>query len=162
MIYPHHLEFMEEAKKAFESNPRFETYRNTEGNLIALRHGLDRNCIGIHEIGKEIGFFAEVMDRAPELVVSSPATREVKNVFKFDVRAEMLARPNEWVGAFKRSDDEWMAIGFDSNHFEVATIPLKHINVAKPTDSAMCQLFESSHYLDECIPIELAPEEERP
>ncbi|WP_294742116.1 hypothetical protein [uncultured Exiguobacterium sp.] len=78
----------------------------------------------------------------------------------FDVRAEMLDRPNEWVGAFKRSDDEWMAIGFDSNHFEVATIPLKNMNVAKPTDSAMCQLFESSHYLDRCIPIEDVPEEE--
>lgn len=66
MIYPHHLDFMEEAKKAFESDLNLVTYRNTAGNLLALRYGMDRNCISIHEIGPEIGFFAEVMEKAED------------------------------------------------------------------------------------------------
>ena len=69
MIYPHHLDFMEEAKKAFEQHSRLETYRDEHNTLIALRYGADRNCMQIYELGGHVGFFAEVMEKAPDLIV---------------------------------------------------------------------------------------------
>lgn len=68
-IYREHLDFMEEAKVAFEENARLETYRNAEGTFIALRYGVDRDCIKIYELGGEIGFFANIMNKAPSLIV---------------------------------------------------------------------------------------------
>lgn len=68
-IYKEHLEFMEEAKKAFEENERLETYRNENEVLIALRYGMDRDCIQVYELGEEIGFFANIMKKAPKLYV---------------------------------------------------------------------------------------------
>lgn len=60
---------MEEAKKVFENNHRYETYRNEINTLIALRYGMDRDCIRIFELGDEIGFFANIMKIAPKLYV---------------------------------------------------------------------------------------------
>lgn len=69
MIYREHLDFMEEAKQAFENNQRLDTYRNDGDTLIALRYGMDRDCIRIYKLGEEIGFFANIMSKAPELYV---------------------------------------------------------------------------------------------
>lgn len=60
---------MEEAKKAFDENYRLETYRNESDTLIALRYGMDRDCIKIYELGEEVGFFANIMNIAPPLHV---------------------------------------------------------------------------------------------
>ncbi|MBO1003147.1 hypothetical protein [Pseudogracilibacillus auburnensis] len=68
-IYREHLDFMEEAKNAFEANERLETCTNADGTLIALRYGVDRDCIQIHELGEQIGFFANIMRKAPKLYV---------------------------------------------------------------------------------------------
>lgn len=68
-ITQEHLDFMEEAKKKFENNLRYETYRNESNTLIALRYGMDRDCIQIFKLGDEIGFFANIMKIAPELYV---------------------------------------------------------------------------------------------
>ncbi|MEK5330280.1 hypothetical protein [Lysinibacillus sp. FSL W8-0992] len=68
-IYREHLDFMEEAKEAFEKNERLETYRNADNTLIALRYGLDRDCIDVYELGEGIGFFANIMRKAPPLHV---------------------------------------------------------------------------------------------
>lgn len=154
MIYPHHLEFMEEAKKAFESNPRFETYRNTAGNLLALRYGMDRNCIAIHEIGEEIGFFAEVMERAPELVVGVPTSNRFKPDSSFNARTELLARPDEWVLAYK-DNSKWFKIAFCTDRMGLAFAPydsLETVFASKGTEF---------YQLNNSIPIEDVPEEER-
>lgn len=74
-IYREHLDFMEEAKKAFEENLRLETYRNEEETLIALRYGIDRDCIQIYKLGEEVGFFANMMSVAPELRVGGSCER---------------------------------------------------------------------------------------
>lgn len=42
----------------------------------------------------------------------------------FDVRAEMLARPNEWVGAFK-DEDGWWKVGFNRHYMTAVTIDSK-------------------------------------
>lgn len=68
-IYKEHLDFLVEAKQEFESNERLETYRNASESLIALRYGMDRDCIQIYKLGEEVGFFANIMPKAPELYV---------------------------------------------------------------------------------------------
>lgn len=60
---------MEAAKKEFENNLRLETYRNESNTLIALRYGMDRDCIQIFELGDKVGFFANIMKIAPKLYV---------------------------------------------------------------------------------------------
>lgn len=68
-IYQQDLDFLEEAKQAFEGNARGETYRNRANTHIALREGPDRDCIEVYELGRKILFAHNVMDKAPELVV---------------------------------------------------------------------------------------------
>jgi hypothetical protein len=68
-ITQEHLDFMEEAKKAFEAYQRYETYRNDSNTLIALRYGVDRDCIQIFKLGSEVAFFENIMSKAPELYV---------------------------------------------------------------------------------------------
>lgn len=69
----------------------------------------------------------------------------------FDVRTEMLARPNEWVGAFKNDTEDWIRVGFDSNAMSVViTLYSKH--KVEP-DARYCTVANSS-VLEKCIPIE--------
>lgn len=63
------LEFFEEAKRGFESNPRLETYRNEDKTFIALRYGEDRDCIQVYQLGEEIAFIHQYMQPAPPLVL---------------------------------------------------------------------------------------------
>lgn len=60
-ITPEHLTFMDEARGAFKENPLLTTYRNIDGDLIALRYGADRDCINIFELGDQIAFFAQAL-----------------------------------------------------------------------------------------------------
>lgn len=64
-----HLDFLEESKRAFEKDDRLETHRNEDDTLIALRYGIDRDCIKVFELGEDIAFFANVMRKAPPLYV---------------------------------------------------------------------------------------------
>ncbi|MEK4712277.1 hypothetical protein [Sporosarcina sp. FSL K6-5500] len=68
-IYQQDLDFLEEAKRAFSENHRLETYRNMEDTHIALRYGMDRDCISIYKLGEQVMFANNIMDAAPELVV---------------------------------------------------------------------------------------------
>lgn len=69
-IYQEDLDFLEESKKAFQANPRQETYRNEEETHIALRYGADRDCIFIYKLGDKVLFANNIMLKAPELVVA--------------------------------------------------------------------------------------------
>lgn len=69
-IYQEDLDFLEEAKQAFQANPRQETYRNKEDTHIALRYGLDRDCIYIYKLGPKVLFANNIMPKAPELIVA--------------------------------------------------------------------------------------------
>ncbi|MBU8770289.1 hypothetical protein [Cytobacillus oceanisediminis] len=69
MIYQSDLDFLNEAKQIFQENPRMETYRNDEETHIALRYGMDRDGIVIYKLDGKVGHFAEVMDKAPNLIL---------------------------------------------------------------------------------------------
>lgn len=58
-IRKEHLEFLEEAKEVFEQDPFLETWRNKDEDLIALRMGMDRDCVLIYELGTEIANFVQ-------------------------------------------------------------------------------------------------------
>lgn len=75
-IYREHLDFMEEARKAFDGNLRLETYRNKDESLLALRYGMDRDCIQIYKLGDEVGFFSNMMNVAPRLYTE----KQIQNI----------------------------------------------------------------------------------
>lgn len=70
-IYQEDLDFLEEAKKGFNNDPRLETYRNREDTHIALRYGVDRDCINIYKLGEEVLFANNIMNKGPSLEVKS-------------------------------------------------------------------------------------------
>ena len=91
----------------------------------------------------------------PEVTVTEIIERYNWYVKKpFDVRAEMLARPNEWVGAFK-DEVGWHKVGLQSK-----------IMCSVETTWWTCDINDNSALgctkkeLDSCIPIEDVPEEE--
>lgn len=60
-ITKRHLAFMEEAGDAFGNNIGLTTWTNKDGDLIALRYGVDRDCIKVLELGDEVAFFAQII-----------------------------------------------------------------------------------------------------
>lgn len=58
------MSFLHEAKEAFEDNPLLETYRNEDDTLIALRMGIDRDCVDVYEIDSHIANFVRQLDPA--------------------------------------------------------------------------------------------------
>ena len=77
----------------------------------------------------------------------------------FDVRAEMLSRPNEWVGAYKNKANVWIKVGFDSKCMG-AILTICSEDIIKPDcESDFCNVAHHS-VLDICIPIEDVPKEE--
>lgn len=75
----------------------------------------------------------------------------------FDVRTEMLARPNEWVGAFKDNLNRWHKIGLDSR--QMVAIESRY-EVIKPNwNDDRCEMAALSE-IDRCISIEDVPKEE--
>lgn len=61
-ITKEHLAFVEEVKQAFESNPKFHTFRNEDETLIALRMGEDRDCIDVYELGRNVANFVQQIE----------------------------------------------------------------------------------------------------
>lgn len=72
----------------------------------------------------------------------------------FDVRAEMLARPNEWVGAFKDKLGRWHKAGFSTD--SMMAVETAHWSKENVNDGIDMWKRE----LNKCIPIEDVPEEE--
>ncbi|KTR27927.1 hypothetical protein RSA11_04515 [Exiguobacterium indicum] len=73
---------------------------------------------------------------------------------QFDVRKELLSRPNEWVGAFQLSG-RWLKVGFRTDVMYPVATPYWEDSIER----VMPQAFKDE--LDRCIPIEDVPEEER-
>lgn len=72
-LYQEDLDFLEEAKEAFTENVRLETYRNKDETHIALRYGLDRDCIHVYKLGENLLFANNILNRAPQLIVGESA-----------------------------------------------------------------------------------------
>lgn len=64
-LYKHHLNFVEEAKRAFETDYKLFTYRNKDDDLIALRYGEDHDCINVFELGEQKAFLHNIMKKCP-------------------------------------------------------------------------------------------------
>jgi len=58
-----HLAFLERAKEAFSEDVRMESYRDADGSLLALRRGLDRDCVEILEI-RYVAFFSQMISES--------------------------------------------------------------------------------------------------
>jgi hypothetical protein len=62
------LQFVEDAKKYFETKEGRivgSTYEDTKLGYIALRWGMLDDCMKVFELGDEIGFFENWIDRVP-------------------------------------------------------------------------------------------------
>ncbi len=86
---------------------------------------------------------------------------EVENTWyvkkPFDVRAEMLARPNEWVGAYKYKN-QWMMVGLFKGDMRAREWEYtKNYEKEEFVYQYGCPGYKS---LNDCIPIEDVPEEE--
>lgn len=75
----------------------------------------------------------------------------------FDVRAEMLVRPDEWVGAFKDDGNAWHKIGLDLKY--MVAVETKFELLKPNSNSDLCDRVSLGE-LDDCIPIEDVPKEE--
>jgi hypothetical protein len=64
-ITKEHLAFMNSSKEVFAANPQRETHINEKGTLIALRMGMDRDCINIYELGEEVANFVQMIAPQP-------------------------------------------------------------------------------------------------
>lgn len=62
-ITKRHLDFLAEAKRAFEQTQKFLTYCNDDESLIALRIGESDDCIEMFELGPRVALFAQVIDK---------------------------------------------------------------------------------------------------
>lgn len=115
-ITPYHLAFLEEAKAAFEGNKRFETYRNKDGDLIALRMGEDRDCVEIIELGRQVAFFAQIMDKAPELIV----TTEREEVLWFAAEMEKQLKANDHKSGWISCSEEFLKSELEKNFIRIS------------------------------------------
>ncbi|MEF3312575.1 hypothetical protein PV433_27165 [Paenibacillus sp. GYB004] len=98
-ITPEHLAFVEEAARAFEGAPRLETYYNDQKKFIALRYGLDRDCIMVYEFGEEVALFSQ------QVTVRCPAMR--KEVYAFALQMEEQLRANDHKGGWENTSTDY-------------------------------------------------------
>ena len=95
-----HLNFVEKAKEAFQNNPLLETYRDHPQNeMIALRMGVDRDCVLVFELGEEVANFVQQMD-------PQPGPR--KEVREFAHAMEIMLATNEHKGHWRREHHEFL------------------------------------------------------
>lgn len=82
-ITKQHLEFVREAKDSFERVLNAETYTNTDETLIALRMGIDRDCVLVYELGDCIANFVQQME-------AKPNPRKAVRNFAYDMEQQLL------------------------------------------------------------------------
>lgn len=78
----------------------------------------------------------------------------------FDVRQAMRDKPDEWVAAFKTSENDWVKVGFDTSEFTVVGLELSN---DAPLNAAH-DYFKVCVYgtdLDACIPLDEVPADAR-
>lgn len=69
----------------------------------------------------------------------------------FDVRLEMLARPDEWVGAYS-ANGSWFKVGFCSDRMRLVISKYESLDTPLATTVS-----NYTHSLNRCIPIEDVP-----
>lgn len=95
----------------------------------------------------------------PEVTVTEIIERYNWYVKKpFDVRAEMLARPNEWVGAFKGDDGKWHKVALNTKYMKGIETPFSLTEKVDYEQASVGPL--TYEEVEKCIPIEDVPQEE--
>lgn len=87
------LQFLDEAKEAFEKNEDLTTYRNEVENFIALRSGMFDDCIMIYELGSAVGNFVQQLPRQHKILVNYDELEQLRkdkkmlaNIISADVK----------------------------------------------------------------------------
>ncbi|TDL50924.1 hypothetical protein E2R60_20465 [Paenibacillus dendritiformis] len=93
VIAPKHLAFVADAAKAFNDNPRQETFRDKEEEMIALRYGLDRDCVMVYELGECVGNFVQQ--------ISKPQPHPRNAVTAFSLLMEQRLKENDNKGGWE-------------------------------------------------------------
>jgi len=89
-------------KKVFEKLHLRETNRNEDDSLIALRMGMDGDCVEVWELGNYIANFVQQME-------PRPMPRKVVREFGFDMEQQLMA--NDHKGGWKR--EHWCDLATD-------------------------------------------------
>jgi hypothetical protein len=76
------LEFMQEAKEAFENNTDLTTYRDDKEEFIALRSGMFDDCIMIYELGSQVGNFVQQLPRQHKVTLDYDEHERLKKTEK--------------------------------------------------------------------------------
>lgn len=101
-------------------------------------------------------YFGEEVNRPITLVDLLKETWYVKK--PFDVRKEMLERPDSWVGAFRGADGRWHKVGFDTEFMTAVETPF--VSTVKVNFDQASVAASNYEELEKCIPIEDVPKEE--
>lgn len=100
-ITKNHLAFVDHAKRAFENNSVYETFRHPQyGDLLALRMGEDRDCVLVYELGDEIANFVQQME---------PCPNPRKAVMQFAHDMEKQLKANDHKSGWDREHQEYLA-----------------------------------------------------
>jgi hypothetical protein len=106
-----HLAFLQEAKGEFEKYPLSETYTNAEETFIALRLGVDRDCVLLAELG---GCIANFVQQIP------PQPKPCREIYEFAYAMNQQLIVNKHKGHWKREHWEFLNKEINRNSHSLA------------------------------------------
>jgi hypothetical protein len=95
------LKFVEEAKEHFEKDGKYEgaTYHNKD--YIALRWGIFDDCLKVYELGEEVGFFEQWLDRVTNNEMIDYFIRKLEREIYMDYTEEQISRLEKLIAHIK-------------------------------------------------------------
>ncbi|WP_226677252.1 hypothetical protein [Mesobacillus jeotgali] len=106
-ITKRHLEFVEATRDIFSEDPIRETRRNGDDTLIALRMGMDRDCVEVWELGGKIANFVQQMEPCPK-------PRKAVQEFAHDMEKQL--KVNDHKGGWGREHHEYLRNQMGKNY----------------------------------------------
>lgn len=121
-IEQRHLDFVKKAKEAFENDLSLYTFRNGTNDdndtLIALRYGIDRDCVLVYELGECVANFVQQ---------TRPVPNPRSEVMKFAFEMEKQLSANEHKGGWKRDNHQdltgFLLLNLEKLRHELIKIP---------------------------------------
>jgi len=124
-----HLAFLQDAKDAFEARPLLETYWDKDNfDLIALRFGMDRDCILLFELDDEIANFVQQME---------PCPKPRRKVMEFAHDMEKQLRVNDHNGGWSETSHFYL-LGRIHNNLHVLERELRKEEQDKHEITILC------------------------
>jgi hypothetical protein len=127
-ITKRHLAFVQEVNRVFEDEPLRETCRSEDDSLIALRMGMDRDCIDLYELGDHVALFAQQTEPCP-------MPRRTVREFAFDMEKQLLA--NDHKCGWNDEDQHFLTASLAKNLFDLNTA-LKKVDKDKHEITKCC------------------------